>query len=155
MSGEQVLVVVDESQIRRAFNSALVADGYAILIAENAATALETIASRVADDVFLDLVMPGVDGFDVLRQTRTWSSVPIIVLSARGHEAILISRLKQIHDLWIELRSSSFRQLGKRHVYRKRGTIDAIRGHGVERIGHRDDASAQRNALAFETIRVS
>jgi len=60
--------------------------------------------------------------------------------------------LKQIHDLWIELRSSSFRQLGKRHIYRKRRTIDTIRGHSVERIGHRDDASAQRNALALETI---
>jgi hypothetical protein len=67
----------------------------------------------------------------------------------------LTCRLKQIHDLGIELRSSSFCQLRKRHIYRKRGTIDTIRGHSVKRIGHRDDASAQRNALAFETIRVA
>jgi hypothetical protein len=73
----------------------------------------------------------------------------------RSCRTALICRLKQIHDLWIELRSSSLRQLGKRHIYRKRGTIDAIRGHSVKRISHRDDASAQRNPLALETIRVS
>jgi two-component system KDP operon response regulator KdpE len=44
------------------------------------------LASRVPDVVILDLVMPGTDGFDVLRETRTWSQVPIIVLSARGQE---------------------------------------------------------------------
>jgi two-component system KDP operon response regulator KdpE len=152
MSGERVLVVDDEPQIRRALNSALTAHGYAVAVAEDGATALETIASWVPDAVVLDL---GVDGLDVLRQTRTWSSVPIIVLSARGHDTILICRLKQFNDLWIELRSSSFRQFRKRHVYRKRGAIDTIRGHSVERISHRDDASAQRNALALETIRVS
>ncbi len=155
MSGERVLVVVDEPQIRRALNIALAAHGDAVAIAANGATALQTIAPWVPDDVVLDLVMPGVDGFDVLRQTRTWSPVPIIVLSAPGHDTILICRLKKIHDLRVELRSSPFRQLGKRHIYRKRGTIDTIRGHSVERIGHRDDASAQRNALALETIRVS
>ena len=67
----------------------------------------------------------------------------------------LICLLKKIHDLGVELCSSPFRQLGKRYIYRKRGTIDTIRGHSVKRIGHRDDASAQRNALAFETIRVA
>ncbi|MDF2757802.1 MAG: DNA-binding response regulator, partial [Thermomicrobiales bacterium] len=155
MSGDRVLVVGDEPRIRRALNSALVAHGYAIPVAENGATALQTIASWVADDVVLDLVMSGVDGFGMLCQTRIWSPVPIIVLSVRGHDAKLKCRLKQIHDLGVELRSSSFRQLGNRHIYRKRGTIDTIRRHGVKRIGHGDDASAQRNALALETIRVS
>jgi hypothetical protein len=62
---------------------------------------------------------------------------------------------KHIYDLWIELRPSSLPQLGKRHIDWKRRTIDTIRGHSVERIGHRDDASAQRNALALETVWVS
>jgi len=57
--------------------------------------------------------------------------------------------------VWIELRPSSLPQLGKRHIDWKRRTIDTIRGHSVERIGHRDDASAQRNALALETVWVS
>ena len=98
MSGERVLVVDDEPQIRRALNSALTAHGYAVAVAEDGATALETIASWAPDAVVLDLVMPGVDGFDVLRETRTWSPVPIIVLSARGGEADKVAALDQGAD---------------------------------------------------------
>ena len=71
MSGERVLVVYDEPQLRRARNSALTAHGYAVAVAEDGAAALESIASWALDAVVLDLVMPGVDGFDVLRQTCT------------------------------------------------------------------------------------
>ena len=60
----------------------MTAHGYAVAVAEDGAAALETIASWAPDAVVLDLVMPGLDGFEVLRQTRTWSPVPIIVLSA-------------------------------------------------------------------------
>src|SRR3954467_10163710 len=98
MSGERVLVVDDEPQIRRALKSALTAHGYAVALAEDGATAIETIASWAPDAVVLDLVMPGVDGFDVLRQTRTWSPVPIIVLSARGEEADKVAALDQGAD---------------------------------------------------------
>jgi two-component system KDP operon response regulator KdpE len=98
MSGERVLVVDDEPQIRRALKSALTAHGYVVAVAENGAAALETIASWAPDAVVLDLVMPGVDGFDVLRETRTWSPVPIIVLSARGGEADKVAALDQGAD---------------------------------------------------------
>jgi two-component system KDP operon response regulator KdpE len=98
MSGERVLVVDDEPQIRRALNSALTAHGYAVAMAEDGATALETIASWAPDAIVLDLVMPGVDGFEVLRHTRTWSPVPIIVLSARGGEADKVAALDQGAD---------------------------------------------------------
>ena len=98
MSGERVLVVDDEPQIRRALNSALTAHGYTVAVAEDGVTALETIASWAPDAVVLDLVMPGVDGFEVLRETRTWSPVPIIVLSARGAEADKVAALDQGAD---------------------------------------------------------
>jgi len=98
MSGERVLVVDDEPQIRRALNSALTAHGYAVAVAEDGATALETIATWAPDAVVLDLVMPGIDGFEVLRETRTWSPVPIIVLSARGGEADKVAALDQGAD---------------------------------------------------------
>ena len=86
MSGERVLVVDDEPQIRRALRTALTGHGYEVEVAEDGEAALTALAARVPDAVVLDLVMPGVDGFEVLRQTRTWSTVPIIVLSARGQE---------------------------------------------------------------------
>jgi len=86
MSGERVLVVDDEPQIRRALRMALQGHGYEVDIAEDGDAALTLLASRPPDLMVLDLVMPGVDGFEVLRQTRTWSQLPIIVLSARGQE---------------------------------------------------------------------
>jgi two-component system KDP operon response regulator KdpE len=86
MSGERVLVVDDEPQIRRALRVALSGHGYQVDIAEDGEQALVALASRIPDAVVLDLVMPVTDGFEVLRQTRVWSPVPIIVLSARGQE---------------------------------------------------------------------
>ena len=98
MSGERVLVVDDEPQIRRALRTALEAHGYTVVVAEDGASALETLATWAPDAVVLDLVMAGRDGFDVLRQTRTWSQVPIIVLSARGQESDKVAALDQGAD---------------------------------------------------------
>ncbi len=86
MSGERVLVVDDEAQIRRALRTALTGHGYRVEVADDGDAALQALASQVPDVLVLDLVMPGVDGFEVLRQTRTWSNLPIVVLSARGDE---------------------------------------------------------------------
>lgn len=81
-----MLIVDDEVQIRRALRTALAGHGYEIELAEDGTQALTMLALRQPDVVILDLVMPGADGFEVLKQTRTWSAVPIIVLSARGQE---------------------------------------------------------------------
>ena len=86
MTEERVLVVDDEAQIRRALRTALSGHGYRVDVAEDGEAALSELASHVPDVLLLDLVMPGVDGFEVLRQTRAWSKMPIIVLSARGGE---------------------------------------------------------------------
>lgn len=93
MSGERVLIVDDEPQIRRALRTALIAHGYEVEVAEDGRTGLEAIAAWAPDAVVLDLVMPGVDGFEVLRQTRAWSDVPVVVLSARGQEADKVAAL--------------------------------------------------------------
>ncbi len=93
MSGERVLVVDDEPQIRRALRTALVGHGYAVDVAEDGEAALTLLASHPPDVVVLDLVMPILDGFEVLRQTRLWSDIPFIVLSARGQERDKITAL--------------------------------------------------------------
>jgi two-component system KDP operon response regulator KdpE len=98
VSGERVLIVDDEPQIRRALRSALDAHGYTVATAADGREALETIPTWAPDAIVLDLVMPGIDGFDVLRETRTWSNVPIIVLSARGQEADKVAALDQGAD---------------------------------------------------------
>ena len=93
MSGERVLVVDDEPQIRRALRTALGGHGYEVELAEDGAIALDALALRLPDLVLLDLVMPRVDGLEVVRQTREWSKVPIIVLSARGEERDKVAAL--------------------------------------------------------------
>jgi two-component system KDP operon response regulator KdpE len=86
MSSGRVLVVDDEPQIRRALKTSLEAHDFEVAVAEDGEDALVRITTWSPDVVVLDLVMPGRDGFDVVRETRTWSQVPIIVLSARGQE---------------------------------------------------------------------
>jgi two-component system KDP operon response regulator KdpE len=91
--GARVLVIDDEPQIRRALQTALTAHGYNVETAENGSLGLATIAAWAPDAVVLDLVMPVMDGFEVLRQVRAWSDVPVIVLSARGQEPDKVTAL--------------------------------------------------------------
>lgn len=93
MTGERILIVDDEPQIRRALRTALTGHGYQIDVAEDGESALAAIAAHLPDAVVLDLVMPGRDGFAVLRDVRSWSRVPIIVLSARGQEGDKVAAL--------------------------------------------------------------
>ena len=93
MSGARVLVVDDEPQIRRALRVALGGHGYVVEIAVDGEEALVAIASHVPDVIVLDLMMPGTDGLEVVKQTRQWSNVPIIVLSARGDERDKVTAL--------------------------------------------------------------
>jgi two-component system KDP operon response regulator KdpE len=93
MSGQRILVVDDEQQIRRAVRTALSGHGYDVEVAEGGEEALTLIASRPPDAIVLDLMMPEIDGFEVVRQVRGWSSLPIVVLSARGEERSKVEAL--------------------------------------------------------------
>jgi two-component system KDP operon response regulator KdpE len=93
VTGQRILVVDDEPQIRRALRTALTGHGYEVEVADDGEAALTMLAARPPDAVVLDLMMPGVDGFEVVRQTREWSRVPIVVLSARGEERSKVEAL--------------------------------------------------------------
>lgn len=79
----RVLVIDDETQIRRALRAGLERGGFAVSLATNGEEGLDEAALHPPDVVILDLAMPGSDGFEVCRQLREWSQVPIIVLSVR------------------------------------------------------------------------
>ena len=79
----RVLVVDDEGPIRRALQIGLGAQGYEVLIAADARTALDACREDGPDVVLLDLGLPDRSGFDVLRELRGWSEIPVIVVSAR------------------------------------------------------------------------
>jgi two-component system KDP operon response regulator KdpE len=81
-----ILVIEDEPQIRRFLRATLGSQGYTLLEATTGQEGLTEAASHPPDIVLLDLGLPDMDGLEVLRRLREWSTVPIIIISARGQE---------------------------------------------------------------------
>jgi two-component system KDP operon response regulator KdpE len=86
VTAPRVLVVDDEPQIVRGLKIILRGAGYDVEAAETKADALAALAARPPDALVLDLVLPDGQGVDVCRELRTWSRLPIVVLSAVGDE---------------------------------------------------------------------
>jgi two-component system KDP operon response regulator KdpE len=93
MTAARVLVVDDEPQILRALQLKLKTAGYAVDTAATAAEALMKAAMRPPEAIILDLLLPDGSGTEVCRELRTWSTVPIVVLSAVGEETEKIAAL--------------------------------------------------------------
>jgi two-component system KDP operon response regulator KdpE len=89
----RVLVVDDEPQIRRALATNLRARDYDVELAETGEAALVIAARKHPEVVILDLGLPGIDGVEVIRGLRGWTSVPIIVLSVREAEQDKVAAL--------------------------------------------------------------
>lgn len=91
--GVRVLVVDDERAIRRFLRASLSTHDCTILEAVDGAEALAAVASQRPDVVFLDLGLPDMEGIEVLRRLREWSTAPVIVLSVRDQEKDKIEAL--------------------------------------------------------------
>ena len=89
-----VLVVDDEPRIVKFLQVKLKVSGYEVLTASNGLEALEQVQSEEPDLLVLDVVMPGIDGFETLKRIRDLSSVPVIILSAREANADKVKGLK-------------------------------------------------------------
>jgi two-component system KDP operon response regulator KdpE len=89
----RVLVVDDEPGVLRALGTNLRARGYDVSLAPTGEDALRLAADDHPDAVILDLGLPGIDGIEVVRGLRGWTSTPIIVLSARDRESDKIDAL--------------------------------------------------------------
>lgn len=82
----RILVVDDEVAIQRFLRSVLIAEGFSVNITDNGSAALSAAAMFKPDIILLDLGLPDMDGVEVIKHIREWSSVPIIVLSVREQE---------------------------------------------------------------------
>ncbi|MBA4347995.1 MAG: DNA-binding response regulator [Clostridiales bacterium] len=82
----QILVVEDQPEIRTIVEKYLLKEGYAVLTANDGLEALALFNSNTVHLVLLDVMMPGIDGFEVLKEIRTVSEVPVIMLTARHGE---------------------------------------------------------------------
>jgi two-component system KDP operon response regulator KdpE len=89
-----VLVVDDEQRILNFLSSKLKVSGYDVLTASNGVEALEQVQALEPDLVVLDVLMPKMDGFETLKKLRTFSSMPVIILSAKGANA---DKVKGLH----------------------------------------------------------
>jgi DNA-binding response OmpR family regulator len=83
----RVLVVDDEQRILNFLSSKLKASGYEVFTASSGVEALEEVQAQEPDLVVLDILMPKKDGFETLKELRTFSPVPTIILSAKGTNA--------------------------------------------------------------------
>ena len=97
-----VLLVEDDKHIRRFLRTSLETEGWRVFEAETVRQGLVDAATRRPDLVIADLGLPDGDGTDLIRQVRTWSQVPVIVLSARSAEDDKVRALDAGADDYIE-----------------------------------------------------
>lgn len=88
-----IIVIEDEAQIRRYLRTTLSSECYLVIEAETGKQGLSEAGTRKPDLIILDLGLPDMDGVEVVKGVRAWSSVPIIILSARSQESDKISAL--------------------------------------------------------------
>ena len=90
----RILVVDDEERIVHFLTTKLKASGYEVLTAGDGVAGLEQAQAQEPDLIVLDLLMPRMDGLEMLKELRSFSSVPVIILTAKGADADRIKGLR-------------------------------------------------------------
>jgi len=129
-----VLVVDDEVQIRRFLRAGLELDGFVVEDAETGADALKSVTLKQPDLVILDLGLPDMDGGDVLERLRSWSTVPLIVLSVRSNESEKVRLLESGADDYVVKPFGMAELLARAHAAMRR-QVRATTGEPVVKAG--------------------
>ena len=151
----RVLVVDDEPQIRRALAVNLKARGYDVDQAASGEEALHLAAARHPDVVLLDLGLPGVDGLDVIRGLRGWTTVPIVVLSVREAEADKVAALDLGADDYLTKPFGMDELLARLRAALRRSHPPADEEPVVETPDFRVDLAARRASAAGEEVHLT
>ena len=93
-----ILVIEDEPEIRKFLKVILTSHDFRFTFAETAKEGIKLVSVKPPDVIILDLGLPDLDGFEVIKHVRTWSQVPILVLSARGQEKDKVTALEMGAD---------------------------------------------------------
>jgi two-component system, OmpR family, KDP operon response regulator KdpE len=161
-TGEHVLVVDDEPQILRALGVILRNAGYEVATAATKSEALDAVSVRPPDAMVLDLVLPDGSGVDVTSEVRTWSSLPIIVLSAVGDEREKVRALDVGADDYITKPFGTEELLARlRAVLRRAGderdepvvTVGALQIDLSDRRVSRDGEEIHLTPIEFDILR--
>src|SRR5665647_740115 len=124
--GSRILVVDDERQIRRALTTNLEARGYTVDQASTGEEALKLAAERLPDAIVLDLGLPGIDGIEVVRGLRGWSTVPIVILSVRDAEHEKVEALDAGADDYVTKPFGMNELLARLRAALRRGSVPAV-----------------------------
>lgn len=98
---DKILVVEDEKTISGLIKAILTANGYDVVIAGSGNEAFSMISSHCPDLVVLDLGLPDMDGMEIIKTVRSWTSLPIIVVSARSYERDKVEALDKGADDYV------------------------------------------------------
>ena len=123
---EHILVVEDDAQIRNFICFTLEAEGYVCVAAATAEEAMRLMAAEPIDLMLLDLGLPDLDGTEVIRRLRTWSEMPVIVVSARDQDKEKVAVLDLGADDYLTKPFSASELLARirvalRHMYKQSG----------------------------------
>jgi len=151
-----VLVVEDEPAIVRFLRASLQEHGFLVQEAGNARLALELAATKKPAVILLDLGLPDMDGIDVLKRLRQWSSAPVIILSARGREGDKISALDAGADDYLTKPFGVAELMARVRVALRRAERSAQDQEPVyEHEGLKADLAARRVWLRQKELRLS
>lgn len=126
MNKNLILVVEDDSSVRNLIVTTLKANDYKYIVADNGEAAIANAATHNPDMILLDLGLPDIDGIEVIKRVRSWSSMPIVVISARSEDEDKISALDAGADDYMTKPFSVAELLARVRVMKRR--IDATAG---------------------------
>lgn len=135
MNAARILVVEDEADIRRFVRLTLAAAGYEVFEAAGVQRGLIEAGTRRPDALVLDLGLPDGDGMDLIRDLRTWSAAPIIVLSARAREDDKIAALDAGADDYLVKPFGAGELLARVRAQLRRHVGQSAAGEPVMRFG--------------------
>ncbi|MDK2808379.1 MAG: hypothetical protein PWP24_1114 [Clostridiales bacterium] len=159
--GYKILIVEDQKDIRELISKYLVKEGYEVAMASQGFEALELFEAQDIHLVLLDVMMPGISGFEVLEEIRKVSDIPIIMLTAKQEE---VDRLKGF-DLGVDdyvIKPFSARELMKRiqvflrRIYQESDELiyqhQNLKLYGKSQSLWRDDKEIELTAAEFKVL---
>lgn len=121
MRPAKILIVDDEPHLLKLLRSNLEAAHYKVISAMDGSSALQMLEKEGADLVILDIMMPGMDGFEVLQKIREFSVVPVILLTAKDQEVDVVKGLKMGADDYVRKPFSVHELLARVEAVLRRG----------------------------------
>ena len=136
MNKPLILTVEDDATVRNLITTTLKSNDYRYITAKNGESAILSVTTQQPDIVLLDLGLPDMDGVEIIRRIRSWSQLPIIVISARSEDADKIAALDAGADDYLTKPFSVAELLARLRVTQRRLTaLESKNGEAIFRNG--------------------